>query len=316
MLKDSQFFRRIAYRLRFPKLLASSKAEIGRDGSLIYGSNVRINEDARILPLGGGQISLGSDVYVGRSVEIATWGRLTIGPDTSVQDRSVLVGQVNIGAHCLLSYGIMAASGSHVFELHPHLLIRDQDILATSETVGAKPICVDDDCWIGAHSVIVGGVRIGRGCVIGAGSVVTNDVPPYWVVGGVPAKRIRQRFAFSPPSLINVVDERSWPYLYSGFDLRRNTAHEAIKLHGGVFAQRVFRLAIADSVGALAIEVKVTFGHARLRYAGDERDVGSEFKTLFFNASATETQIHEFVVGEIEDGAETVVRKAWIDGLG
>lgn len=313
MLRDSQLYRRIAYRRRFPKLLDSSRAEIGLDGSLLYGSNVRINEGARILPLGGGQISLGSDVYIGRSVEIATWGSLTIGQDTSVQDRSVLVGQVTFGAHCLLSYGVMAASGAHVFDLHPHLLIRDQDILAASETVGAKPICVDDDCWIGAHTVIVAGVRIGRGCVVGAGSVVTKDVPPYWVVGGVPAKRIRQRFAFSPPSRVNALDERSWPYLYSGFDLRRNSANEAIKLYGGILAQRTFRLAIAGSAGALAIEIKVTFGQARLRYAGEERAVGSGFTTLVFTASATETHIHEFLVAEIGDGAQTVVREAWID---
>lgn len=56
-----------------------------------------------------------------------------------------------------------------------------------------KPIVIEDNVWIGARVIILPGVRVGRGSVIGAGSVVTHDVEPYSVVGGNPAKLIRYR---------------------------------------------------------------------------------------------------------------------------
>ena len=52
---------------------------------------------------------------------------------------------------------------------------------------------IEDDCWIAANTVILAGVTIGRGSVIAAGSVVTKDVPPYSIVGGVPANVIKSR---------------------------------------------------------------------------------------------------------------------------
>lgn len=63
---------------------------------------------------------------------------------------------------------------------------------------------IDDDVWIGANVTILSGVHIGQGAVIAAGSVVTKDVPPYAIVGGVPAKIIRKRF---PENIITALSE-------------------------------------------------------------------------------------------------------------
>ena len=54
---------------------------------------------------------------------------------------------------------------------------------------------VDDDVWIGYRATILDGVHLGQGCIVAAGAVVASDVPPYAIVGGVPAKVIRYRFA-------------------------------------------------------------------------------------------------------------------------
>ncbi|KXX79718.1 Maltose O-acetyltransferase [Madurella mycetomatis] len=56
----------------------------------------------------------------------------------------------------------------------------------------AKPITIKDDCWIGGHVVVLPGVTIGEGCTIGAGSVVTKDIPPWSVAMGTPARVVKQ----------------------------------------------------------------------------------------------------------------------------
>jgi len=63
------------------------------------------------------------------------------------------------------------------------------------------------DVWVGANALIMGGVRVGNGAVIAAGAVVTRDVAPYSVVGGVPAKLIRMRF---PEELVRALLESAW----------------------------------------------------------------------------------------------------------
>lgn len=56
-------------------------------------------------------------------------------------------------------------------------------------------VIIDDDVWVGANAIILTGVHVGRGAVIGAGTIVTKDIPPYAVVVGNPARIIRFRFS-------------------------------------------------------------------------------------------------------------------------
>lgn len=62
------------------------------------------------------------------------------------------------------------------------------------EAISKGNIVVEDDVWIGARAIIMSGVKIGQGAVVAAGAVVSKDVPPYAIVGGVPAKIIKYRF--------------------------------------------------------------------------------------------------------------------------
>ncbi len=57
-----------------------------------------------------------------------------------------------------------------------------------------QDVIIDDDVWVGSGAIILKGVRVGRGSIIAAGAVVNKDVPPYSIVGGVPARKIGTRF--------------------------------------------------------------------------------------------------------------------------
>ena len=72
-------------------------------------------------------------------------------------------------------------------------------------------IVIGNDVWIGYEAVILAGVTIGDGAIIGARAVVTKDVPPYTIVGGVPAKPIRKRFSDSDISRLLELRWWDWP---------------------------------------------------------------------------------------------------------
>ncbi len=73
-----------------------------------------------------------------------------------------------------------------------------------------REIMIGNDVWIGTRALIMGGVTIGDGAVVGAGAIVTKDVPPYAIVGGVPAKIIRYRF---DQELIDRLLELKWWFM-------------------------------------------------------------------------------------------------------
>lgn len=72
-------------------------------------------------------------------------------------------------------------------------------------------IVIGNDVWIGYEAVVMQGVTIGDGAIIGARAVVTKDVPPYTIVGGVPAKPIRKRFSDEVISQLLVIKWWDWP---------------------------------------------------------------------------------------------------------
>ncbi len=96
---------------------------------------------------------------------------------------------VSIGPHV-----VFLAGGGHRLDCvssYPFLAYGEGEVEATTK----GPIVVKDDVWIGLGAKILSGVTVGQGAVIAAGAVVTRDVPPYAIVGGVPAKLIRWRFS-------------------------------------------------------------------------------------------------------------------------
>ncbi len=108
-------------------------------------------------------------------------------------------GHIEIGEHTFINYGSSITARSSVkIGAHCHLghytfiMDNDQhDVVRHSELPPSAPVIIEDHVWIGSKSVILPGVRIGRGAVIGAGSIVTSDVPPDCVTAGNPARVLR-----------------------------------------------------------------------------------------------------------------------------
>lgn len=94
-------------------------------------------------------------------------------------------GGITIGDHCLIGRGASLFAGGHTFDRIDQLIIEQPLVRA--------PIHVGDDVYFGLNCSVLGGVTIGHGAVIGAGAVVTRDVPPLAVVSGVPARVTRYR---------------------------------------------------------------------------------------------------------------------------
>ena len=103
---------------------------------------------------------------------------------------------LNIGHFCSIGPGVIfSVCSDHPFNHLSSYPFKVKICGEVFEATSKGDINVKDDVWIGANSVILSGVTIGQGAVVGAGSIVTKDVPPYAIVVGNPAKVIKYRFS-------------------------------------------------------------------------------------------------------------------------
>ena len=117
-------------------------------------------------PARAGKIEIGHGTYVNRYTMLDAHERITIGRDVMIGPHSYITdGNHGIGAHASVK----------------------------TQPMTSRPVQIEDEAWIGAHVTILAGVRIGHGAVIGAGSVVTSDIPPHAVAFGLPATVRRAR---------------------------------------------------------------------------------------------------------------------------
>jgi len=191
------------------------------DGVLRLGRDATVSSGCRLTVPAGGSLELGEHVWLNRDVEIDVLGRVAVGAHTTVQRRCSLIGDVEIGRGCVFAPNVFVSSGRHYFDEWPALPIRVQDARVEADAKlladHSRPVRIGDDCWLGINVVVQPGVTVGRGAVIGANSVVVQDVPPYTVVGGVPARKLRSRLEFAAPRELDGMCEPQLPYFYSGF---------------------------------------------------------------------------------------------------
>lgn len=127
-----------------------------------FGKNVNIEKNASFTP----GLSIGNNSGVGISCEIN--------------------GQVTIGNNVMMGPDVVIYTSGHRFD-------RTDIPMCEQAMTEPKEVVIGDDVWLGRRVIIMPGVHIGKGCVIGAGAVVTKDIPEYSVAVGVPAKVVKSR---------------------------------------------------------------------------------------------------------------------------
>ena len=118
---------------------------------------------------------------------IAGQAEVVVGPSSYVGHRCLLYGHagIRIGRDVLLANDVKLICGNHTFAR--------RDVPIRAQPPEGAPIVVEDDVWLGASAIVLGGVTVGQGSVVGAGSVVTRSLPPYSIARGVPAKIVGVR---------------------------------------------------------------------------------------------------------------------------
>jgi acetyltransferase-like isoleucine patch superfamily enzyme len=131
----------------------------------------------------GGRISIGDNTHIlPYAMLLGSGGRIDIGNHCTVHPYCVLYGAggLKIGDSVRIAAHTVIIPSNHIFE-NPETLIRLQGIQA-------EGIIIRDDVWLGTGARVLDGVTIGKGSIVGAGAVVTKDVPDYAIVTGVPAR--------------------------------------------------------------------------------------------------------------------------------
>ena len=171
----------------------SPKAQI-KCSNLRMGSRCFIDDYVTIYAHPGAQ----GGVYLADNVHLYRWsivelgkgtGSLRVGSNTYIQAGCILnafVSSINIGANCMIAQHCAFMPYQHSFA-DPGRPMREQPLTSRGDLV------LEDDGWLGGNVGGLDGVTIGQGAIVGAGAVVTKNIPPYAIAGGVPAQVIRFR---------------------------------------------------------------------------------------------------------------------------
>ena len=139
----------------------------------------------------------GKNFKVGPNVILYNYRQITIGDNVFIGDKSTFGGNVpiSIGNNVMFGPEVMIRGGDHNISAVGEPMVK-------VKTGGVNlPIIIEDDIWIGTRVIILKGVKIGEGSVVGAGAIVTKDIPPYTINIGSPSRPIKCRFSQNQLSL-------------------------------------------------------------------------------------------------------------------
>jgi acetyltransferase-like isoleucine patch superfamily enzyme len=131
-----------------------------------------------------GHIVFDDDVWLSRGCYVVAYRDVEVrfGEKTYVGHRCLFYGHggIQVGRDVLIANDVQLICGNHTFAR--------RDLPIRAQPTVERPIVIEDDVWLGASAIVLGGVTVGRGSVVGAGAVVTHDLPPYSIARGVPAR--------------------------------------------------------------------------------------------------------------------------------
>lgn len=164
----------------------------------------------------GNSCKFGKNVTIDSNVEFEGMNKVatgtvflnsSLGYASYVSDHSFIKNTI-VGRYTCIANEVMTVAGNHPIHsvsVHPAFYSKEQKLSYVNQTKFADfnyiipekkiSVIIGNDVWIGARATILEGVKIGDGAVVASGAVITKDVPPYAIVGGIPGKIIKYRFS-------------------------------------------------------------------------------------------------------------------------
>ena len=145
--------------------------------------HLRVNQYRKVLKSCGMNVTIKDGVTIKRPENITIENNVSINPNCFLNAKGG--GGISIGNYVRIAHSVTIMTENHIYQ--------DCEVPTSLQGTEGAPITIEDDVWIGARSVILPGITIGHGAIVGAGSIVTKDIPPFSIVGGNPAVEIKKR---------------------------------------------------------------------------------------------------------------------------
>lgn len=188
------FWKGLFFRQKRGIIFVGKKVKIRHANHIESDTGLTLGDGVYINALSNGGIKFGNNVSIGAGGIIECTGvirelgeGIVIGNHVGFAQNAFISvrGNIEIGDDCIFGPNVSIHAENHIYD-DPNQPIRRQGVTRLGVKIGR-------DCWVGNGVIILDGVSIGDGCIIAANAVVNKDIPPYSIVGGVPAKILKQR---------------------------------------------------------------------------------------------------------------------------